>query len=107
MATDEVIEIIKQYCILLNASGIPLQKAFLYGSYARGEQNPDSDIDVMLVSKKFDESDSQAGIKAWSLTRKINTRIEPYTVGMHKFLTDDVSPLLQIVKKEGIEIELG
>ena len=107
MATDEVIEIVRQYCLLLNASGIPVEKAFLYGSYARGEQNPDSDIDVMLVSKQFDGNDPQSGILAWTLTRRINSRIEPYTVGLHKFLTDDVSPLLQIVKSEGIEIELN
>jgi hypothetical protein len=38
------------------------------------------------------------------LTGQIDTRIEPYTVGLKKFLSDDVSPLLQIVKHEGIEI---
>lgn len=107
MAQSEVIELLKQYCLLLNTSGIPVEKAFLYGSYARGEATPDSDIDVMLVSKMFDSEDADANIKAWSFTRKINTHIEPYTVGLQKFLTDDISPLLQIVKKEGIEIKLS
>ena len=60
----------------------------------------------MLVSKLFDASDADANIKAWSFTRKIDTRIEPYTVGLQQFLTDDVSPLLQIVKQEGIEIKI-
>ena len=42
----------------------------------------------------------------WALTRKVDTRIEPYTIGVKKFLSDDISPLLQIVRREGIEIRL-
>ena len=106
MAQSEVIELIKKYCTLLNISGIPIEKAFLYGSYARGEATDNSDIDIMLVSSVFDSSNADAGIKTWSLVRKIDSRIEPYTVGLQRYLSDDVSPLLQIVKKEGIEIKL-
>jgi len=104
MAQSEVIELLKQYCILLNISGIPVEKAFLYGSYARGDAKPESDIDIMLVSQKFDAEDAENNIKAWSYTRKIDARIEPYTVGLQQYLHDEVSPLLQIVKQEGIEI---
>jgi uncharacterized protein len=104
MAQREVIELLKKYCTLLILSGIPVERAFLYGSYARGEATEISDIDIMLVSPIFDSADTDANIKSWSLTRKIDTRIEPYTVGSKRFLTDDVSPLLQIVKQEGIEI---
>jgi uncharacterized protein len=105
MAQSEIIEILKKYCTLLNLSGIKVEKAFLYGSHARGDASPDSDIDILLVSKSFDNSDEEA-IKAWSFTRKIDTRIEPYTVGLHQFLNDEVSPLLQIIKQHGIEVEL-
>ena len=106
MAQSEIIELLKKYCTLLNISGIRVEKAFLYGSYARGEAGPDSDIDVMLVSESFDNNDPEANIKAWSFTRKVDTRIEPYTVGLHQFLNDEVSPLLQMVKQDGIEVEL-
>ena len=104
MAQREVIEILKKYCLLLNISGIPVEKAFLYGSYSRNEETADSDIDIMIVSPVFDENDDVIKAKAWRLTEKINLRIEPYTVGSKKFLNDNVSPLLQIVKREGIEI---
>ena len=104
MAQSEVIKILKRYCLLLNISGIPVEKAFLYGSYSRNEETPESDIDIMIVSPVFDEGDDLVKAKAWRLTEKINLKIEPSTVGLKKFLTDDVSPLLQIVKQEGIEI---
>ncbi len=106
MSKKEAIKLLKQYCALLNKSGIPIEKAFLYGSYVYDKADPDSDIDIMLVSKMFDSDDAEANIKAWSFTRKIDSRIEPYTVGTNQFQTDDISPLLQIVKKDGIEIKL-
>ncbi|MFH0865737.1 MAG: hypothetical protein V1904_06055 [Bacteroidota bacterium] len=43
--------------------------------------------------------------KAWTLTENVDVRIEPYTIGLQKFLNDDVSPLLQIIRKEGLEIK--
>ena len=96
MVQGEVIELLKQYCLLLNLSGIKVDKAFLYGSYAREEATKDSDIDIMLVSQMFDANEADANIKALSFTRKADSRIEPYTVGLKQFLTDDISPLLQI-----------
>ena len=105
MLEKQIIDIVKAYVSALNKSGISVQKAFLYGSYARGEATEDSDIDIMLISSIFDKNDMDARIKAWSLTRQVDIRIEPYTVGLQKFLTDEVSPLLQIVKQEGIEIK--
>lgn len=102
----EVIEILKRYCNLLSVSGIPVEKAFLYGSYSDGKETEESDMDIMIVSSVFDYPNDEAKAKAWRLSDDIDYRIEPYLVGKNRFLTDDVSPLLQIVKKEGIEIEL-
>ena len=104
MAQDEVIKILHKYISLLGASGIPVAKAYLYGSYARNEANDDSDIDIMLVSEIFDQEGDKIRAKAWLATEKIDVRIEPYMIGLQKFLSDEVSPLLQQVKQEGIEI---
>ena len=104
MAQDDVIKLLQEYIILLKASGIPVSKAFLYGSYARNEATENSDIDVMLISGIFDQNNDKIRAKAWMATEKIDVRIEPYMVGIKKFLSDNVSPLLQAVKKEGIEI---
>jgi len=104
MAQSEVIDILKKYCTLLNLSGIPVKKAFLYGSYSKNEATTDSDIDIMIVPEVFDKSNDMLKARAWRLTEKINIKIEPYTIGLKQFLNDDVSPLLQIVKQEGIQI---
>ena len=105
MAQSEVIALLKQYCTLLNLSGIPVDKAFLYGSYLHGNATLESDIDVMIVSSVFDQQNDLLKAKAWRLTEKVDLKIEPYTIGLQKFLNDDISPLLQIVKQEGIPIQ--
>ncbi len=105
MDRKETLNKVLEYIKLLNESGLLIDKAYLFGSAARNEQHEGSDIDVMLVSKRFDDStDDIAFGLIWRLTRKVDSRIEPYAVGLSRFDNDDVSPLLQIVKLEGIPI---
>jgi uncharacterized protein len=106
MLQEEVIDKIRRYCLLLNNAGIRVERAFLYGSWARKEGTNASDIDVMIISPDFDSHDIMLKVKAWRLTESVDTRIEPYSVGSKKFAHDEVSPLLQVVKDEGLEIQL-
>ena len=105
MDRKETISKISEYIKILNESGLLIEKAFLFGSASRDEEHEGSDIDVMLISKRFDDStDDLAYSLIWKLTRRIDSRIEPFAVGLSRFDNDEVSPLLQIVKKEGIPI---
>ena len=104
MSQTDAINILKSYLFLLNKSGIPIEKAYLYGSYARNEANKESDIDVMLISDYFDTNDVYILSKPWNYTADIDYRIEPVSVSKKRYISDDVSPLLEIVRKEGIEI---
>lgn len=104
MVTSEVIEILKKYLILLNAEGISVYKAYLFGSYSNGKATDASDIDVMIVSDNYDETDDIASGKIWKLTRRVNTKIEPFLIGKNKFNDDSSSSLVSMIKTEGIEI---
>ena len=104
MAGESIIELLQKYIQLLRKEGIRVDKAFLYGSYLTGNQTEESDIDLMLVSDQFDVSNDLLAGKIWALTRNVNSRIEPYIVGSKKFANDEISPIIQIVKKEGLEI---
>lgn len=105
MAEKKIIDKINIFLQKIKEAGIAVEKAYLFGSYTKGTENPDSDIDVMIVSSVFDkDGDNAAGI-VWSLTKTVDIRIEPYIIGLNRFNSDNVSPLLQIVKKEGILIE--
>jgi predicted nucleotidyltransferase len=102
MAKREVIEILKKYILLLRTEGISVEKAFLYGSYLTNSARDESDIDLMIVTEN-EENDNLVG-KIWSLTKKVNSKIEPYLVGKKRFYSDENSPLIEIVKKTGLEI---
>jgi predicted nucleotidyltransferase len=106
MATTEVIELLRKYILLLNSNGISVYKAFLYGSYSTNTANDGSDIDVMIVSEKYDETDDEAVGKIWKLTRLVSTKIEPFLIGKNKYISDDISPLIEQIKRQGIELSL-
>ena len=106
MAKAEVIKLLKKYILLLNSNGISVYKAFLFGSYSTNTATDASDIDVMIVSEKHDESDDEAVGKIWKLTRLVSTKIEPFLIGKNKFISDDNSPLIEQIKRQGIELSL-
>lgn len=101
MAKEEIIELLKKYIYLLRAEGIPVDKAFLYGNYLSNTITEDSDIDVMIVTEN--EDDHLSG-KVWSLTKTVNSNIEPYLIGKERFNRNDNSPLVYLVKRIGLEI---
>jgi len=106
MSKDEAIIILQKFINKLTESQISIEKAYLYGSYAKNSANNESDIDVMLISALFDKNYYDQIGKIWVISKEFHEKIEPYMVGKNKFIHDDISPLLEIVRKEGIEIPL-
>ena len=104
MANQEVIEMLKRYVVLLNSEGISVSEAYLFGSYSTDTATEQSDIDVMIVSDKYDENDDAAIGKAWRLTRRVSTRIEPFLISSKKFYNDNSSPLIRTIKAKGIQV---
>ncbi len=104
MANREVIELLKKYLSLLKKEGISVEKAFLFGSYSSNTATDSSDIDLMIVTNNVDAENDLIIGKIWSLTRKINTRIEPFLIGSDRFNRNDDSPLVDLIKNRGIEI---
>jgi predicted nucleotidyltransferase len=104
MVQGDVINIVKQYILNLQKDGILIKFAFLYGSFARNEASENSDIDVLLVADIFDTNDDYILSKPWLPKYRNDFRIEPISVGTKRFENDDVSPIIQIAKKEGIKI---
>ncbi|MBA4407987.1 MAG: nucleotidyltransferase domain-containing protein [Bacteroidota bacterium] len=104
MLQQDAINIVRQYVMNLNNGGIVIFKAYLYGSYARNQATENSDIDVMLVSDVFDTDDDFILSKPWSPKFRVDYRIEPIAIGKKRFQSDDSSPIIEMVKREGLEI---
>lgn len=76
-------------------------KIILFGSYAKGNFNEDSDIDVAVILKDYNNlMDIQLDLMR--LRRKIDSRIEP-----HPFREDEfelTNPIVSEIMKYGQEI---
>ena len=101
MAKREIVDTLKRYILVLQSEGISIDKAYLYGSHLSNTATDDSDIDVLIVT---DSEDDYLTGKIWSLTRKVNSKIEPYLVEKVRFINNVDSPLIDLVKRTGLEI---
>ena len=74
----------------------------LFGSYAKGTNHKDSDVDIAIVSKdikdRFDD-----GANLMSLTWGINTSIEPHAFKTEEFKENE-NPFIDEIIRTGIEI---
>ena len=104
MVAEEVLAKVKEYLGIITAEGITVSKAYIYGSQARGTATDESDIDVMIVSPQFDIQKEKYASLLWGGKKRCEYKIEPYAVGEQKFLTDESSPIIAIVKEEGVEV---
>lgn len=107
MVDKSIIEIAKKYLIELQNSGLPVQYGVLFGSQATGKQNEWSDIDILVVSPKFDQPYKRQDINLlWHKTIRIDNRIEPIPCGSRQWREDDSSAILEIARREGKTVKI-
>ena len=87
--------------------GDRLDKVILYGSYARGDYDEESDIDIMVLADISREGANKVWSQIWSLTGDIDLEysvivsvhvVDCYT--FYKFIDD--LPFYMNVMKEGV-----
>ncbi len=76
-------------------------KIILLGSYAKGNFNDDSDIDIAVVFKDF-KNLLEVQLELIRIRRKIDSRIEPHPFREREF--DHSNPLVNEIIKHGKEI---
>ena len=104
MVEESVVNIIRRYLDVLVENGIRARKAILFGSHAHGNPRPGSDIDILVIAEEFDRDRWGKESEMWKLTLKADTRIQPIPVGLQQFVEDDTSPVIEMARREGIEI---
>lgn len=90
-----------KYINFLRKRDPEIKKAYLFGSYAKGNPDLNSDMDIAIIFEDFPDSfDMQ--VELMRLRRKFDTRIEP-----HPFRATDFNlsnPIANEILKTGIEI---
>jgi len=99
MDQREAIDKVKEYKLLLR-NYFPLEKVYLFGSYAKDTNRADSDIDVAIVVSHIDGDYFSIHPLLWKLRRQIDDRIEPILIERD----NDKGDFLSEIQKYGIEI---
>ena len=100
MVTESAVNIAKKYLSSLPAE-LGVERAYIFGSYAKGTQREESDIDIAVVFGHMDDF-FEMQMELFRRRRKIDLRIEP-----HPFDADDFSennPVAAEIMNTGIEI---
>jgi len=79
MDKREVIDKLSKYKILVS-NYFDVEKVVLFGSYAKGNQTEDSDIDVAIIVNSLDQDFFTYAPLLWKLRRDVDDRIEPILI---------------------------
>jgi predicted nucleotidyltransferase len=101
MDKNTAFENVKKYIDFLNNNDFIICKAFVFGSYARGNFNENSDIDLALVMKNLKNSFTMQ-VELMKIGRKFDTRIEPHPFDEMDF--EPSNPFANEILKSGIQI---
>jgi len=108
MVDRKVIKSIRVYLRAVADMGIPVKCGILFGSYARGQQHEWSDIDLLVVSSRYDRKWTYKDwAKLWRVAADTDVRIEPIPVGEKQFAKDRDSMIIEIARREGKIIPLA
>lgn len=101
MSIDQTtaLECAKVYAQLVGKQINPT-KIVLYGSFAKGNWNENSDIDIAVIVNKIDDNFLELYKKLNKLTRNIDNRIEPVLLQAD----DDRSGFLSTILETGITL---
>lgn len=102
---QQAIQIAQQFGELVKKQGIPVQQVLLFGSRARGNWRPWSDVDICVVSPDFGQNVS----KEMSMLLRLTVQLKsPLPVEPIPFAPDDLedkfSTLAGEIRKYGVTV---
>jgi predicted nucleotidyltransferase len=103
MDKSDALNIAQEYASAVKAN-YNFIRIILFGSYAKGNYNDDSDIDIAVVFKDYSNLiDMQ--LELMRLRRKIDSRIEPHPFRESEF--EISNPIVSEIIKYGQEIKVN
>lgn len=97
---DKVKQVIDAYIISLQSHQIPIEKVFLFGSFAKGCSSEFSDIDIALVSEIFEGKRIPDRNKIRKITLSVSSDIEVIPFNPKDFTIDN--PFAKEIMESGV-----
>jgi len=100
---DEAIAVISTFLENVRQE-LPIERAYLFGSYATGRNRDYSDIDLAIVTPVLnDENSFVINLKIFRRAMRYNLDLEPICFSPEEFEKEEL-PIVLDIKKTGIEI---
>jgi len=107
MVDESVLRGVKKYLRALNKKGFLVSFGIVFGSQAKGRADTWSDIDLLVISPRFDGVHEHNDINIlWRTAARTDNRIEPIPCGERQWKEDDSSAIIEIARREGEAITL-
>ena len=97
-----IMNIIKKYVEKI-CENYKVEAIILFGSYAKGTNNEDSDIDIAIITDDFENDIIDEELNLMRLRRKIDTRIEPHIIRIEDYKKAE-TPFIQEIIDTGIKV---
>ena len=102
MLAPDIAESVRRYMKRLEEQGYPISFAVVYGSQANGTQDEWSDIDLLVVSPRFDEEIARSDVSLlWITAARVDSRIEPIPCGERQWEEDTTRAIIEIARRHG------
>lgn len=108
MVRTAIVKSVQDYLKRLAESGLPVSFGVVFGSYATGYADEHSDIDVLVVSPRFDGTIQRQSVNhLWRIAARTDSRIEPVSCGENQWQNDTQNAIIEIARTEGQRIALS
>ena len=104
MDKSDALRISKGYLRRVQSSDLGFSEAWLFGSYAKGNQHDNSDIDIAIVLKDNVKHTFETEVKLMVIRNGDETLIEPHAFTKTEF--NDNVPIVSQITKYGERIEI-
>ncbi|HEY9123780.1 MAG TPA: nucleotidyltransferase domain-containing protein [Bacteroidales bacterium] len=104
MDKNDAIRISKGYLQKLRNANLGFAEAYLFGSFAKGNQHDNSDIDIAIVLKDNVNHTFDTDVQLMVIRKGEETIIEPHAFSKEEF--DYQVPIVNQILKYGIKIEI-
>lgn len=99
---QEIVDIIDRYIAVVKEN-YNIVAIILFGSYAKGTEHKDSDIDIAVITDDIKTDIFDEEVRLMILRKGIDYRIEPHIITVADYENDE-TPFVVEVKNTGIKV---
>jgi len=102
MLEKTILHSVKKYLQELQAQGIAVEAAVVFGSQCTGKAHEWSDIDLLVIAPQFDMMKDRSDISLlWRVAAGVDSRIEPIPCGARQWRNDQSSAIIETARRQG------